>query len=451
MKKFLKYAFILAAAVAVVPLAACSDDEEVDPYTLNYVYLYQPESTYASVEYMANGDFISGLSDPLELVPVRLTKPAPSDLTVEVAIDPTLVEEYNEANGTEYKFLEGATIDNPQIQILGGKYVSEDVIRISFGDHSGFIDQESNLILPVVIKSAPGTVTSKSSRVFLTFNSTYRANYVNASTLTTEFAANVELPGWQQTVATLDAQGLFQLSYSPFEDVKVTYAIDGSKVAEFNDANGSDYEFKSDATLAATESTVTPGSNTIDVKINTGDLSNLVKGKVYVIPVVLKTVDGASVEIGNSQVAYVLLRGVGKEITVDRYSFIGTLVEPDGLTATCNGSNVTNWVNANSWAYGNIYTGQVLDIDFGETVNNLRSFYVDHYYSSYSAKTIKLQTSADGENWDDWGSFTQSTYLGSYYVTMSYAANVRYMKIEFSDCYRSTYCEMDGMRFYAQK
>ena len=177
MKKYWKY-LIAAAAIAVSAptFTACSDNDEVDPYSINYVYMRQPNDTYANVEYKFNGDFLSGLEDPLALVPVRLTKPAPCDMTVEIAIDPTLVEEYNEANDGNYVFLEGAEVLNPTLTIKKGEYLS-DVITLGFTDHTGFFDKTEDLILPVVVKSANGgAVISKSSRIFLTFTSTYHAN-----------------------------------------------------------------------------------------------------------------------------------------------------------------------------------------------------------------------------------------------------------------------------------
>ena len=106
MKKFWKYIAIAAITAVMAPLTACDDDSELGPkdnanYEANFVYFDQPSSTFAEVEYKANGDFISGLTDPLKLVPIRLTKPAPSNIQVEIAIDETLVDEYNAEKGTD--------------------------------------------------------------------------------------------------------------------------------------------------------------------------------------------------------------------------------------------------------------------------------------------------------------------------------------------------------------
>ena len=110
MKKFWKYIAACAAAVMLLPLVACNDDDTVDPYDINYIYCYQKDNLYPSIEYRANGNFLENIDDPLQLVPVRLTKPAPADLTVEITIDPSAVDEYNAANNTAYKPVTGAQL-----------------------------------------------------------------------------------------------------------------------------------------------------------------------------------------------------------------------------------------------------------------------------------------------------------------------------------------------------
>ena len=59
-------------AVGLLPMAACSDDDAVDPYTLNYCYVYQPYSTYAQLEYKANGQFLVDVANPLSVMHPRI-------------------------------------------------------------------------------------------------------------------------------------------------------------------------------------------------------------------------------------------------------------------------------------------------------------------------------------------------------------------------------------------
>ena len=442
MKKFWKYIAIATFAVVMAPLTACDDDSELGPkdkanYEANFVYLDQPTSTYAQVEYKANGDFMSGLTDPYKLVPIRLTKPAPSKLQVEVVIDETLVDEYNEAHGTDYKFLEGASIDNSTIGIAAGQYMSYDTIQVSFGDHSGFIDQEKDLILPIVVKGGEGLTQSKSGRIFLTFTSTYRPNYLTVPTVNKMFKVVTMNPGWEETIKTIELNNVFKLTYEPYEDVTLNIEIDESKVAEYNAANGTDYQFKSDASLVSNTLTVGTDSNWATFGINTGDPTGIANEITYVIPVTIKSVNGAAVEFGEgSQTVYVVVKGVGRELTAST-TLTGTTQLPTPVACTVNGNTINSygyeWVkvlDSSKGDWGYIQPNEVMEIDFGQVVN-LSSFYIYHYGSSYGSTGIKLETSADGSKWIDWGevSYSKSSYCN---ISLSAPENVQYMRLVFT-------------------
>lgn len=446
MKKFWKYIAACAVVASMMPLTACDDDDTVDPYDINYVYLYQPNSTFANVEYKANGDFMSGLTDPLKTVPVRLTKPAPSNLQIEVAIDPTLVDEYNEANGTEYKFLEGARIDNPVMTIAAGEYITPDSITISFGDHSGFMTEESNLILPVVIRSGSGLTISKSSRIFLTFNSTYRPNIVSLTTTEKVFRAALTADNWQDNIKKLTLTDLFRLSYKPYEEVTLNLAIDQSKVAEYNTANGTNYEFKSDATLESNAVTIATDASDAGISINTGDLTGIAQEKEYLIPVTLTSATGASVEYDEGMTVYVIVRGIARELNVSEAFYNGSQIDYP-VTCTVNGSDWSDVINMDKYDYEEIDTGTPIEMDFGKVVN-LSSIFIYHYGRYSSATSAKLETSVDGTNWTDWG---EIEYAGmkQYYINLVPATNVRYARLTFLKEY-SYGIEIDGMRFYAE-
>ena len=447
---------IAAMTAVMVPFTACDDDSDLGPkdkadYESNFVYLETPASTFAEVEYKANGDFMSGLTDPLKLVPVRLTKPAPRDLQVEIVIDPSLVAEYNAAKGTDYKFLTGAKIDNPVMNIAEGAYISSDTISISFGDHSGFIDQEKDLILPIVVNGGDGLTPSKSGRIFLTFTSTYRPNYLSIPAETKTFKAVTVVEGWEETIKTIEISNAFKLTYAPFEDVKVNIAIDESKVAEFNEANGTDYVFKNDATLASNTLTIGTDATNASFSINTGDPTGLANDITYVIPVTVTSIEGAAVELEEGNTVYVVVKGVSREMSVSRSEYTGSLL-PYPVACTVGGKTTGyygyNWVdviNNGKWQYDYLYSNSLMEIDFGQVVK-LSSFYVYHWSSSYSADKLKMETSADGIKWSDWGEVSYQK-ASSYYVNMSTSEDVRYMRLVFSNT-NNGYIEFDGMQFY---
>lgn len=465
MKKFWKYIAIATCTVVMAPLTSCDDDDlglkDTADYESNFAYFEQPNSTFAEVEYKANGDFISGLTDPLKLVPVRLTKPAPSNINVEIAIDPTLVDEYNAAKGTDYIFLEGAEIDNPIMSIEAGKYISTDVLSISFGDHSGFINQEKDLILPIVVKGGKGLTPSKSGRIFLTFNATYRPNYLTIPTESMMFKAGIMKEGWEESIRTINVSNAFELSYAPYEEVTVNIAIDQSKVAAYNEANGTDYEFKADAELVSNTLTFGADENWGSFAINTGDLTGIANEGSYIIPVTITSVEGAAVELTeDNQTIYVMVKGVGRELTISENEHSGVSFKPIACTVDGNDTYSGGWsdytwidiIDNDKWDYGELSPYSKMEIDFGDVVS-LTSFYINHYSAYYLATGMTLKTSADGSKWIDWGEVSYPDWQsGYYYVNLSAPENVRYMQIVFTGKRNSYYdIEIDGMQFFKEQ
>ena len=449
---------IAAMTAVMVPFTACDDDSELGPkdntdYVSNFVYFETPASTYAQVEYKANGDFMSGLTDPLKLVPVRLTKPAPCDLQVEVAIDPYLVAEYNKEKGTDYTFLHRAMIENPVLTIKEGEYVSSDTITISFGNHSGFIDKEKDLMLPIVVKGAEGLTTSKSARIFLTFTSTYRPNYLTIPTVELMNKVVTINEGWEESIKTIEARNAFKLTYAPYEDVTINIAIDESKVAEYNAANGTDYVFKDDATLVSNTLKIGTDGNNASFTIETGDPTGIANDITYLIPVTITSIEGGTIELEEGNTVYVIVKGVSREITISTSQYSGSqLPYPvactvGGKTTGYYGYNWVNVINNDKWDYDYLISNSLMEIDFGQVVK-LSSFYVYYWSSSYSADKLKMETSADGIKWSDWGEVSYQK-ASSYFVNMSTSEDVRYMRLVFSNT-NNGYIELDGMEFYGE-
>lgn len=439
-------------------MVSCSDDDAVDPYTLNYCYVYQPYSTYAQLEYKANGQFLVDISNPLSVMPVRLTKPASKDMNIIVGIDESLVAEYNEANGTDYKFLTGCSIINSPLKIKAGEYVStkqvnqttpnpedetgesmiseivwlEDSIQVSFGDMSGFLQGDENLILPIVITSADGATISKSSRIFLTFSSTYRANIVSVNYLNV-ISIEPEETGWESAYTNSTVDAVFSAQWNADDDIVINTTIDNSLIAQYNEENETDYVALPGTTLSASSVTMPTGSNSAPIKLTLGDYTGVAQGVKYLIPVKVSLQSGTGAEI-EGDVAYILVANIPNELyTVDTY-------KPEGYTqlAYKNSWSGTNLsisegeenmtailVNANN--YHGFETGDVSTIDLGETTA-VDMFSFQFYAWYYSTMEIEqVQTSVDGQNWTDWGTadLGDETY---WYVTFSKPAKFRYIR-----------------------
>lgn len=450
MKKFWKYLMAGAVIASLAPLSACSDDDATDPYDINYVYLRQPTDTYASVEYKANGDIMSGFTDPYTLVPVRLTKPAPQDLTVEVVVDPSLVDEYNEATGKDYVFINGLDVLNSKLTIKKGEYLSTEPIQITMTDPKAFAVDATDLILPIVIKSNnAGLTTSKSSRIFLTFTSDYVPNLYNLAVSTINKKAITVVDGWQNSLKSINVVDFLTLSYAPYEDVTVNVAIDNSKVADYNTANGTNYVAMTDASLAASTITITPEQTGASLTVNTGDISALANGTTYVIPVNVTSVSGAAVEPteNTKSTFYIVLSGAGYELeqvsNVNGYVYNYT----SALTCTVDGQTTTGsytWADVlkpddYAWAYWT--PTQPMEIDLGETIN-LTGLCLNCYGAYRCPVTFELETSADGQTWTKWDvlNVTQKSYL---YATLSVPSQTRYIKMKGTMPTNSYYQQVD--------
>ena len=96
MKKFWKNIAIAAMTVVMVPFTACDDDSELGPkdkanYETNFAYCLEQDNSYSTMSYRYSGNIIETDEEILKLVPVRLTKPAATNVDIEISIDPTLV------------------------------------------------------------------------------------------------------------------------------------------------------------------------------------------------------------------------------------------------------------------------------------------------------------------------------------------------------------------------
>ena len=126
--KYILYSRFFAMSLPLV--TACDDDEATDPYDINYVYIYKPSETNATLEYKGDGPFLKEIATEHILSPVRCTKPAPQDLTIQLAIDRSLVDAYNSEYGTSYVALQNAELENATLYIKQGEYISADTLKV---------------------------------------------------------------------------------------------------------------------------------------------------------------------------------------------------------------------------------------------------------------------------------------------------------------------------------
>lgn len=462
MNKFLKYISFGAIALALLPLTACSDDE-VDPYDINYIYLYQPDETFAAIEYKANGNFISDFSDPLELVPVRLTKPAPSNIAVEVAIDQSLVDEYNAssaANGVQYTFLTGASVVNPNMTITQGNYTTDEKIKISFSDRSGFMTDAENLILPIVIKQASAGVTiSQSSRIFLIFNSTYRANKVTLDASFLSIDTNAD--NWKNAYRNYTISDFATAEWAADDNISMTVTIDQSLVNSYNSENGTSFK-PLGANLANNQITLAAGKKSLDLQLTLDDYSGIANGDEYLVPIKVSSFSGVGAELQNN-VVYLQIGNTPPAYTAGDNANsldLGTPLSPGNWTLTSSfngydhlGNDTTECsflATSPEQGYFGFDEGNAITIDFGNTMS-IKGFSFSFYAWYYSVKSFTaVETSKDGSKWTSWsldGIFPQSAQTVACKFTKS--ENCRYIRVTMGAPAYSSYYGSYATAFYA--
>lgn len=431
MKKFWHYIAVCAVVATIAPLTSCDDDDTVDPYDINYCYLYQPNSTFARLEYKANGEFLIDINDPLALKPVRLTKPAPRDLSVKVGIDPSLVDEYNQANNTEYTFLEGASIVNPVLTIPAGQYVSPEVITVTFGDKKGFQTEASDLMLPIVISDADGQTISKSSRIFLTFSSTYKANKVTAKH-ETAMTVDPEEDGWQNEYSTITISDILNADWNADDPITVKAVIDNSLIDAYNQANASSYK-PIQASLANSDIVIPAGSSKGAITINVGDYTDIANGSEYIIPVKFSLTSGLGAEL-TSDVSYITISNL--PLSLSRTAMLPSgytqIAYESSWTGTLDGDNTDFAANLladpdNNDTYLFTESGSKVAVDLG-SVKNVHIIAVSFYAWYYGlSDLLNVETSIDGNAWTKWGD-VRIYGNPTYYISFSKPANFRYIR-----------------------
>lgn len=445
MKKIWNYISLSAAVFAVsASLTACSDDDDLGPkqddYSINYAYFYQPDETYAHVEYKANGTFLTDINDPLQLVPVRLTKPAPSDLQLTIDFDQNAVEEYNKANDTDYKFLEGCSVVNSTMHIAKGEYISEDPITISFGDRSGFQTGDPDLILPVVISSVSdnGVTISKSSRVFLTFTSEYRANIVTPCGYSHVIDTDVE--NWETAFNTISIANFITTSWAADEAITVDLSIDNSLISAYNAANGTEYK-AIEASLEASKLTLQPGDSTATLNVNIGNYAEGISASdEFLIPVKVACSGNGAQLAENSDVIYITVTNFIPTYTISSdYTGKGSLkvYDPEKWyleyysPAYDESEDLSIIFEDDDYFYYFVDENDVLTTDFG-AVTKVSGFTMEIYSWYYSISEFKsIQTSTDGVNWTEWENVGDPINIRdtSVDVTFSKAIDARYVKV----------------------
>lgn len=175
---------IFLAVLALLSLSAmtsCGDDEKYDVDGFSYTRAY-----FSNARGVSNGTVVNtpvGIITSLKSeIIVKATSPATSDTHVTLAIDNSLVEKYNEANGTNYVPVpDGAiTLSSYTATIKSGAVQSLDTITASINDKmAANLNDPNGYLAPVVIKSADNGMRPSSDAAVTYIHLTYAESCIN--------------------------------------------------------------------------------------------------------------------------------------------------------------------------------------------------------------------------------------------------------------------------------
>lgn len=448
MKKFWKYLAAAAVIMSVTPLMSCDDDDDYSSspgrpdYSKNRVYMLDPESDYATIAYKVSGEFINSLENPLTLTQIRCTRPAPEDVTVIAEIDPSLVEEYNQANGTDYALMQGAKLVNTTYTIPRGEFLATEKLAVDFSDRSALAGNEKNLVLPIAITHVTGgLVISKTSRFFIVFD--YQANELTPI-VDNYIDVDVTESGWQSAYTNSVIKDFITAEWAAENAVTINATVDNSLIDSYNAANGTNYK---EFSVTVQPVTLAKDATSADLSIRLSNYTAVDNDEAYLVPLRLSIASGAGAAL-DADVVYVIIRKMPVVMSFVsknqpsswtripyQSTWTATLYKTDGQEVSMNGH-----ISGSSGQY--VYPGDIFEVDFGAPITvggmglRFQSWYqaVNYIYD--------IQYSSDKVNWTDVEGSDCTDETNSY-LAFNKPRTFRYMRFAFgTPSYSSSYTSL---------
>ena len=215
----LKTGFCACLLLASSLFVACSDDEQYDvvgnPDNLVYFKANADNTFHGMVIHTPVGDF----GDINAKFPVRILRPARQNTQVKAVVDLSMIDAYNEANGTSYVAMPESAIDASRLTatILAGNIQAEDSIEIGIRQEALASLTAPAYLLPVRIMEVQGDGTPSEERGF---------GYVIVNTeskLIRTLTDASEMPG-----SVITATGEWTAVYSSGTNINASELFDGS-------------------------------------------------------------------------------------------------------------------------------------------------------------------------------------------------------------------------------
>lgn len=242
-----KYFLLPVLVLAAVSVTACSDDEEYDfpgdPRTL--VYATDFSGSYKVVQTPAGA--MGAMSVP---VTAKTNGRSTGDIKVTVAVDNSLIDAYNEENGTSYLPVpaEALVLDKTELTIPAGEMMSADTATVSLTDNQDILktlNDDNGYIIPVRLVSVSGggaaLATSVKSISYLTIGITNDAVNHDGTLADSKGTAVEDWTGWSATTTGTPAEGWEALFdgdlgnvWAPGSEEEMTITVDMGKSYKFD-------------------------------------------------------------------------------------------------------------------------------------------------------------------------------------------------------------------------
>lgn len=233
------------------------------------------------------------------------------------------------------------------------------------------------------------------------------------------------------------------------KDVHITLAVDEAKVTAFNEACKTNYPIlPSNCYTLATEAVIPSGSASSNpVKIIVDAKGKIEPFDSYLLPISIAGIEGAEADIIQQTVYYLLSGAANVEDMPFADRSLWTVIDVSSEEASGEGANNGRAIFAldgdegtfwhTQWSGGEPQPPHHVTIDMGEEKRMLGFSYTSRDFGRAWPQEITMETSVDGEKWEDAGTYSNlpasgGTEFRSYFQGFK---NARYFRLTITAVY----------------
>lgn len=463
--RFLAYSFVAVAALTLGSCCSSEDKCDVEGNPDNLIYFKAGETNTnvytAIVQHTPVGDY-SNLNIK---IPVYVQRTVSNSTKVTVALDNTLVEEYNKQNGTDYPVLPDNAIEILKTTVTLGTdaYTSTDSIeaRLVEAQLPSLTEPEYLTAFRIVDINGSGKASEDRGVIYVKVQTGNGYIHVTSDDEVHGMIAHTPVGPIGNVSINLPAF----VSQAAKVGVNATITVDNSLVQEYNAEYGTNYIAAPNGVLNIENGSVTiaqgetTSATNFKASIPADKMAQLTNPQ-YIIPLRIsaKRTDGTTVD--KAGVVYMIFTTEEKLINSGagtagmKASQVSTNVMRTWSVDTNESFNsVTDNRQGSYWDPPTNPSTWIIDM---KEVKNFAGLSVRSYYSNYGAiyglSDAKIELSEDGSNWINCGTATYNdmAYENPYQVITLYGAvPARYIKMTLTWNYFN-YAALSELRVYAE-